>query len=132
MRSLGNEHRFRRQGVRKHSHHTHCRFLVVFPAFFSPPSAILMMMTMMTLMIFFCVCVYVTKEGELFLQSLSKAISLSYAAGSADVDSVQNFGKEDTNNTNQNSNLEQARQAIVEAKTSLDKIISVLISSTST
>jgi hypothetical protein len=88
-------------------------------------------------MSFFWVCVsparrprydidYFVVEGERFLQSLSKAISLSYAAGSADVDSVNNFGKEDTNNTNQNSNLEQARQAIVEAKTSLDRILSVL------
>ena len=54
--------------------------------------------------------------------SMSKAASLSYMAGIADFDSVNNFSKEDFTKK-EDSNLEQARRAIVEAKTSLDKML---------
>jgi hypothetical protein len=56
---------------------------------------------------------------------MAKASSLSYAAGVADFDSVNNFNKEDQV-TNSNSNLEQSRLAIKEAKSSLDKIVGFL------
>ena len=64
-------------------------------------------------------------EMELFQQSMSKAASLSYTAGTADFDSVNNFNKGEQNQK-EDSNLEQARRAIVEAKTSLDRIVSLL------
>ena len=65
-------------------------------------------------------------EFENFSQALSKASSLSYAAGIADFDSVNNFAKEDVDNTNANSNLEQSREAISQAKGHLDKIVAML------
>jgi hypothetical protein len=61
-------------------------------------------------------------EMEAFSTSMSKAASLSYTAGMADFDSVNNFAKEDFTKK-EDSNLEQARRAIVEAKTSLDKML---------
>ena len=61
-------------------------------------------------------------EMEAFSTSMSKAASLSYTAGIADFDSVNNFSKEDFTKK-EDSNLEQARRAIVEAKTSLDKML---------
>jgi hypothetical protein len=68
-----------------------------------------------------------TVELELFSQSYSKAASLSYAAGIADFDSVNNFSKEEAQEArNGNSNLEQAKQAIGEAKDSLDRLVKIL------
>lgn len=64
-------------------------------------------------------------ETELFSESISKASSLAYAAG-LDFDSVNNFEKGNTDR-NANSNLEQARIAIGEAKSSLDKIVNMLV-----
>lgn len=61
-------------------------------------------------------------EMEAFSTSMSKAASLSYTAGIADFDSVNNFSKENFTKK-EDSNLEQARRAIVEAKTSLDKML---------
>jgi hypothetical protein len=68
-------------------------------------------------------------EFESFSQSLSRAISLSYTAGVADFDSVNNFSKEeadDGTSDSPNSNLNQAKDAITEAKASLDKIVALL------
>ena len=71
-------------------------------------------------------------QVELFSQAISRAASLSYAAGSADFDSVNNFAKGEKGGSSipasdgDNSNLEQARKAIVEAKTSIDLIFSLL------
>jgi hypothetical protein len=56
---------------------------------------------------------------------LAKASSLSYTAGTADFDSINNFGKGD-NDRNEGSNLEQSRRAIQEAKASLDRILALL------
>jgi hypothetical protein len=65
------------------------------------------------------------QASEKFTQAISRASSLSYAAGVADLDSVNNFEK-DSDYRNENSNLEQARQAIVEAKQSLDQILALV------
>lgn len=65
-------------------------------------------------------------ELENFSQSYSKASSLSYAAGTADFDSVNNFSKDAINDTNSNSNLEQAKEAIAQAKGNLDTIVGML------
>jgi hypothetical protein len=64
-------------------------------------------------------------ETELFSEAVSKAASLSYAAG-LDFDSVNNFEK-GNDDRNPNSNLEQARIAIREAVVSLDKIVAMLV-----
>lgn len=56
---------------------------------------------------------------------MSKATSLSYTAGTADIDSVNNFTKGDTNR-NENSNLEQTRRTVMEAKNCMDRIIDML------
>jgi hypothetical protein len=70
---------------------------------------------------------------ESFSQSLSRATSLSYTAGMADFDSVNNFAKDDDvggggngGEYADNSNLEQARKAIVEANDSLKKALSLI------
>lgn len=63
---------------------------------------------------------------ESFSQSYSKASSLSYTSGVADFDSVNNFAKEDSDKVNVNSNLEQAKEAIVQAKTHLDTMVGLL------
>jgi hypothetical protein len=65
-------------------------------------------------------------ESEAFSQAISKARSLSYTAGVADFDSVNNFSKADSDNINENSNLEQTRAAIGEAKSNLDRIVAML------
>jgi hypothetical protein len=67
-------------------------------------------------------------EVEHFSQCLSKASSLSYAAGTADFDSINNFDKSSASSTSRNeaANLEQSRRAIQEAKTSLDRILTLL------
>jgi hypothetical protein len=67
---------------------------------------------------------YVT-EMEAFSQSISKAASLSYTSGIADFDSVNDFAKGDFK-PKEDSNLEQARRAIVQAKASLDKMIIIM------
>ena len=73
-------------------------------------------------------------ELEKFSQAYARASSLSYAAGIADFDSVNNFDKSEvtdegkvsgTGNGN-GSNLEQSRLAIADAKASIDKIVAML------
>lgn len=68
-------------------------------------------------------------EYEQFSQSYSKASSLSYTAGVADFDSVNNFGKDAVgdDNRNQNSNLQQTKGAIQEAERNLNQIIAILL-----
>jgi len=61
---------------------------------------------------------------ELFSQSISRATSLSYTAGTADFDSMNNFQKGEENGDG--SNLEQAREAIEEANVSLKKAVLLL------
>lgn len=63
---------------------------------------------------------------ETFSQEMAKANSLSYTAGTADFDSVNNFAKGEANVNEGDSNLEQARRAIEEANKAL-KIASSLI-----
>jgi hypothetical protein len=67
-------------------------------------------------------------EMELFSQNLSKAISLSYVAGTADFDAVNNYAKDERRvaAANSSSNLEQARLSIVEAKRNLDELVGIL------
>jgi hypothetical protein len=73
------------------------------------------------------------QELENFSQSYSRASSLSYAAGVADFDSVNNFSKDDANKArNSNSNLEQTKEAIQEAKSSLDRLVNILSKTTTT
>ena len=74
---------------------------------------------------------YTNKEFEEFSQALSKATSLSYTSGVADFDSVNNFPKEEAGDENRdsNSNLQQAKEAIKEAKGNLDRIIIILSNS---
>ncbi|KAK1744751.1 hypothetical protein QTG54_004042 [Skeletonema marinoi] len=52
---------------------------------------------------------------ETFSQEMAKANSLSYTAGTADFDSVNNFAKGEASVNEGDSNLEQARRAIEEA-----------------
>lgn len=68
-------------------------------------------------------------EYEQFSQSYSKASSLSYTAGVADFDSVNNFEKDAVgdDNRNQNSNLQQTKGAIQEAERNLNQIIAILL-----
>jgi hypothetical protein len=69
-------------------------------------------------------------EVENFSQCLAKAASLSYAAGTADFDSINNFDKSSASTSrNEGSNLEQSRRAIQEAKTSIDRILALLVAS---
>jgi len=63
---------------------------------------------------------------ETFSQEMAKANSLSYTAGTADFDSVNNFAKGEAIVNEGDSNLEQARRAIEEANKAL-KIASSLI-----
>ena len=65
-------------------------------------------------------------QVEIFQNAISRASSLSYAAGIADFDSVNNFEKDSQNTLEENSNLEQARKAIGEAKSSIDLIVQYL------
>lgn len=69
-------------------------------------------------------------ELEAFAQAYSRATSLSYAAGIADVGAVNNFSKEDAENgiadEDLSSNLNQAKSAIKDAKKSLDAIVILL------
>lgn len=67
-------------------------------------------------------------ELEAFSQAYSQAASLSYTAGIADLDSVNNFSKEDADESkrDKNSNLQQTKQVIREAKRNLDVVILIL------
>ena len=68
-------------------------------------------------------------ELENFSQAYSRASSLSYTAGVADLDSVNNFSKEeadDGSSNDVNSNLNQARDAITQAKACLDIMVALL------
>jgi hypothetical protein len=68
-------------------------------------------------------------ELEIFSQAYSRASSLSYTAGVADLDSVNNFSKDeadDGSSNDVNSNLNQAKDAISQAKASLDVIVALL------
>jgi hypothetical protein len=67
-------------------------------------------------------------ESEKFSQSISRARSLTYEARK-DFYAMNNFAKSEIDEVlkNSNSNLEQARQAIVEAKGSLDRIVVLLL-----
>lgn len=75
-------------------------------------------------------------ELESFSQCLAKASSLSYMAGTADFDSINNFDKasvsSEATSRNQGSNLEQSRRAIQECKTSLDRMLGLLMEASST
>lgn len=73
-------------------------------------------------------CDAVALELEDFSQAYSRASSLSYTAGVADFDSVNNFNKEDSDMAleNTNSNLNQAKVAIGQAKSSLDTMEALL------
>ena len=68
------------------------------------------------------------KELEEFSRSYSKATSLSYTAGIADLDSVNNFSKEEASeeNRDEDSNLQQTKEAITDAKRNLDCMILLL------
>ena len=61
---------------------------------------------------------------ESFSQSISRANSLSYTAGTADFDSMNNFAKGEQKGDG--TNLEEARQAIEEANVSLKRAVSLL------
>ena len=66
---------------------------------------------------------------EAFSQAYARASSLSYTAGVADLDSVNNFSKEeadDGSSNDVNSNLNQAKDAISQAKASLDVLVALL------
>ncbi len=77
-----------------------------------------------------CISNYASSNPELeeFSRVYSKASSLSYTAGVADLDSVNNFSKDEANEANrdEDSNLQQTKQAIAEAKGNLDRIILLL------
>jgi hypothetical protein len=68
------------------------------------------------------------EELEEFSRSYSKATSLSYTAGVADLDSVNNFSKDEASeeNRDEDSNLQQTKEAITDAKRNLDCIILLL------
>jgi hypothetical protein len=69
------------------------------------------------------------KALENFSQAYSRASSLSYTSGVADFDSVNNFSKEEADSgsiENTNSNLNQAKEAIGQAKSSLDVMVALL------
>ena len=66
-------------------------------------------------------------ELEIFSQAYSRASSLSYTAGVADFDAVNNFSKDEAKEArNENSNLEQTKRAIEECKLCLDRIVSMI------
>lgn len=65
-------------------------------------------------------------EVEAFSQAISRASILSYTAGMSDLDAVNNFEKGEERASGDDTNLEQAKRAIGEAKLSLDKVIDLL------
>ena len=81
-----------------------------------------------SLMFLWCYLRFYFLEVDSFSQALSRATSLSYTAGVADFDSVNNFAKDSENNNNLggNSNLDQTKVAIKEANESLKNIVSIL------
>lgn len=64
-------------------------------------------------------------EMESFQYSMNQAASLSYMSATADFDAVNNFAKDDVIRK-EDSALEQARKAIVDARTSLDRMAGML------
>lgn len=64
-------------------------------------------------------------ETEAFSQSLARSSALSWFAGHADFESMNNFAKGEQE-VREDSNLEQSKRAIVEVKASLDKVITFL------
>jgi len=66
------------------------------------------------------------EQMEDVMQAMARAASLSYAAGVADFDAVNNFSKEDSDREDDDSNLGQTKAAIVQIKAGLDKMISHL------
>jgi hypothetical protein len=65
---------------------------------------------------------------EKYSQSMSSAISLTYMAGTADFDSVNNFekGKQDSALGRGDTSLEKARRSIIEANHSLKVVVELL------
>lgn len=65
---------------------------------------------------------------EQYSQSMSSAISLSYMAGTADFDSVNNFDKtqQDSSTARADTSLDKARISILEAKRSLEVVVKLL------
>lgn len=64
-------------------------------------------------------------ESEHFTQALSRASALSWFAGRNDFDSMNNFSKGEQP-IRVDSNLEQSKRAIAEAKSALDNLIGFL------
>jgi hypothetical protein len=64
-------------------------------------------------------------QVENFQQSIARASAASYTAGIADFDSVNNFEKGSQKNDG-DTNLLQARRAIEDAKSSIDKIVNMI------
>eukprot|EP00978_Attheya_sp_CCMP212_P018805 scaffold51957_cov55-Attheya_sp.AAC.3 len=62
---------------------------------------------------------------ETFSQAISRASSLSYMAGTADFDSMNNFAKGENNKAG-TSNLDQSKVAIAEARDALGYIIRLI------
>jgi len=70
-------------------------------------------------------------EADLFSQAMSKATASSYAAGIADFDSFNNFAKDEALSSEEldkdgDSNLAQTKRAVIEANSSLKKILAIL------
>jgi hypothetical protein len=65
---------------------------------------------------------------EQYSQSMSSVISLSYMAGTADFDSVNNFDKtqQDSSTARADTSLDKARISILEAKRSLEVVVKLL------
>ena len=64
---------------------------------------------------------------ESFSQAISKATSLSYTAGTADFDSVNNFAKGEEKLSGDGSHLTQARTAIEEANAALKNALALFV-----
>ena len=64
-------------------------------------------------------------EVESFQGAISRASAASYTAGVADFDSMNNFEK-GSQKDESDSNLEQARRAIGDAKVSIERIVAIL------
>jgi hypothetical protein len=65
---------------------------------------------------------------ETYSQAMSAAISLSYTAGTADFDSVNNFdkGQQELSISRADTSLDKARISILEAKRSLEVVVKLL------
>jgi len=64
-------------------------------------------------------------EVESFQRSIARASTASYAAGMSDLDSIINFEKGTQNNAG-DSNLNQAKEAVEDAKVSIERIVYML------